>query len=391
MKKTNLRLATRLVFLGCLFLFTWIPLSAQAGNLLENPGFEAPYNTLEGDPQPQVAQGWAPWYTPAPENSPSFVNAQPEFLPTAPDTSRILEGANAQMMRAFYVTFDGGVYQRVTGINSGTNLNFSVSAYVWSSTYDEADLSELDGDVFFQVGIDPAGGTDAQSSSIVWSAAGVEQYDAYNVYSVEAQASGSAVTVFVRATIGQPVRNTQIYLDGASLEVAGSAPQQPSATNTNVATQTSTATSTATATNTSLPPTSTNTPEQAASATNTATQDNTLGQTATAIILAATETQSAVLTATANVPPTATATNTTAPTSTMTATATATLDTGLTATAIVAAATGTAQANLTATAAATKSSNPSPPINDTFPSTINHTVQPGETVSILAARYGSTI
>ncbi len=31
------------------------------------------------------------------------------------------------------------------------------------------------------------------------------------------------------------------------------------------------------------------------------------------------------------------------------------------------------------------------PISDTFPSTITHTVQYGETVSILAARYGSTI
>jgi LysM repeat protein len=54
------------------------------------------------------------------------------------------------------------------------------------------------------------------------------------------------------------------------------------------------------------------------------------------------------------------------------------------------AATRTAEANQTATAVA-GDGEPEGPINDLFPSTIIHTVQWGETVSILAARYGSTI
>ena len=108
----------RLVCTVCFLLLTWMPLNAQANvNLLQNPGFEAPFNTLDGTPPRQVAQGWTPWHNAAPPDSPGFVNVQPDYAPTAPDMSRINEGSNAQEMSAFYATFDGGVYQQVTGLS----------------------------------------------------------------------------------------------------------------------------------------------------------------------------------------------------------------------------------------------------------------------------------
>ena len=60
----------------------------------------------------------------------------------------------------------------------------------------------------------------------------------------------------------------------------------------------------------------------------------------------------------------------------------------MTATAIIEKATATAMAEISPTPQPTESVGP---ISDNFPSTITHTVQYGETVSILAARYGSSI
>ena len=335
---------------GCL-LVGGLPAMAQDGNLLENPGFETPFNTVDGDPPREVAQGWTPWHIPAADGSPSFANRQPEYLPTAPDTTRILEGSDAQLLSSFFATHDGGVLQRVTGVTSGASLRFSVFAYVWSTTFDDLDLSDQDGDVFVQVGIDPTGGTDPESDAIVWSAPGVEQYDAYNEYQVSADAASDAVTVFVRTTIGIPVKNNNIYLDQASLSAEAEAP---------VASDT--------------PVTPSATPITPSATPITPTEDNSLQLTATALVAEATR---------------------------IAETAAAEVNAQLTATA-ASEATSTAQAVLTATAAvttpaptATATATATPtrpgPISEEFPHTITHTVQRGETVAILAARYGSSI
>jgi LysM repeat protein len=402
----------RVLIAGCLLLLVGLQVSAQSNNLLVNPGFEAPFNTLDGNPPRQVAQGWTPWHVPAAPGSPSFANLQPEYEPTAPDTTRIREGSNAQLIRSFFGTHDGGVYQQVTGITSGDRLRFRVFAYVWSTTFDDVNTSEEDGNVFVQVGIDPTGGVDGTSSAIVWSPADVEQYDSYNAYTVEAQAASTAVTVFVRTKIGLPVKNSHVYLDSASLErvdgAASATPTVPTATptsptstsvppsNTPVPPSNTPVPPTATATHTTLPPTATATvsatPISTTQAAPSATQSpDPLILTATAIVAQATQT--AVVAQTASAQPSPTSEDSSLP---------------QTATAIVAAATATAGFNLTATAgavqptatsipaSATPVSTPTPtatrpPIGDEFPITITHTVQRGESVFILAARYGSTI
>ena len=389
---------TLIIFcITCMLIVVLNPLHAQDSGLLVNPGFEAPYNTVDGDPPREVADGWTPWHVSPAQGSPTFANLQPEYEPTAPDTSRILEGEDAQLIRSFFATHDGGVYQRVQGVDAGATFRFSVSAYVWSTTFDEVDLSEEDGDVFVQVGIDPTGGTDGESSDIVWSEAGVEQYDAYNEYSVEADAEATAITVFVRTTIGVPVKNSHIYLDGAALEAGGSA--APTAT-TVPATETETATNTSeppTATDTSEPPTATDVPEEDTATptedvvepSSTPTEDP-IPLTATAIVALATQTANAAATMTADAPPTETPN-----------------PQALTATAIIAGATATGSAAQTATASVptvtplpsntpTVTNTPLPtntrvPLSDIFPGTVLHTVQSGDSVVELAARYDSTV
>jgi LysM repeat protein len=425
MKKSVIHHMVLLLCAGCLFLAVLIPVSAQDGNLLQNPGFEEPFNTLDGDPPRQVAQGWTPWHVPAMAGAPSYEKRQPEY---EPETGRVLEGSSAQLISSFFATHDGGVYQRVTGVTPGDTLRFSLFAYVWSSTGDNPDSSAENGDVYVQVGLDPTGGTDPGGEAIVWSAEIIEEYDAYNEYSVEAQAEADAVTVFVRTSVGIPVKNNNIYLDQAALVSLDGGAVEPTEAATEEAVETEAAAVEPTSevepvteetveapTEESATVEATDVPADASTPTDEPTED-TSALTATAIIAEATVTAGAVLTETASAPvATATddplfltataiiaeATGTAGAVLTETASApTATEDTiFLTATAIIEGATATAEADLTATAntvpptaEATATATPTePPISEQFPESISHTVSRGETVAILAARYGSTI
>lgn len=197
--------------------------AAQGGNLLQNPGFEQPYIAVDGDSTLRVAAGWQPWSV---EGSGSTaINARPEYQP-AP-ASRVRSGVAAQEYNTFFATHTGGVYQRVP-VAAGTTLQFSVYVYVWSSaSFDNPDVSDDPNEVKVRVGIDPTGGTDGTSTDIVWST-DQEFYDEYRQLSVTATASSAAVTVFVRSAPEDFVGTTNIYLDDALLVPTAIAP--PTAT-----------------------------------------------------------------------------------------------------------------------------------------------------------------
>src|SRR5262245_32428114 len=113
MRRPSVYQAMLLLCTGFVLLFAWIPAQAQTPNLLTNPGFEPPFSTVDGDPPRQVAQGWTPWHVAASPGAPSYMNRQPEYYPTAPDTARIHSGNDAQQILSFFAVHTGGVYQRV--------------------------------------------------------------------------------------------------------------------------------------------------------------------------------------------------------------------------------------------------------------------------------------
>lgn len=337
-----MRIRTHISIILALILALSLTVAAQGSqNLLENPGFEAPFVDRGGSPVRSVATGWQPWHFPPTANMPSGRNAQPEYQETAPDTARIRNGNNAQQyFNNDWRTHDGGVFQRVVGITPGTELRFSVYAWVWSSSFSERDQSEQPGDVTVQVGIDPTGGTDPASNNIVWSLA-VEQYDAYREYATTARATSNAVTVYVRTSVGFPVQNTYTYLDDAVLAptVDDTEPTDlpPAATNTPVPPPTNTPV---------LPPTSTPVPPP----TNTPADDPTPTQETGGI-----PTNTIVPT---NTPQPVVPTNTPQP--------------------------------VVPTNAAPPTNTP-PATGGEFPTTVSHVVNRGDTVSRLADLYGSTI
>jgi LysM repeat protein len=322
--------------------------SAQSQNLLTNPGFEQPFSTVVGSPPRQVAQGWSPWHISGGQSASE--NVQPEYYPASDVTDglgvpRIRNGSDAQQYHSFFATHDGGLFQSVGGITSGTQLRFSAYVYVWSSTFDDPNKSEDPGGVVVQVGIDPTGGTDGTSANIVWSAPSI-QYDAYNEYSVTASAKNSSITVWIRSTVSTPVKNSNIYVDDASLTVSTGSGGSP--------------------TNTAVVPTKTNVPPTATKTVVPPTNTSVPPSNTPVVVIPASATP-------AQGQPTATLTNTVVPTST-----TAPIEPSATTPPT------TTQESATATPGGGVD-------NVQYPGRIVHIVRSGDTVGNLATLYGSSI
>ncbi len=361
MKRLFTNQIARSLWLLLMFVLATGIVSAQNQNMLSNPGFEQPFSTVAGSPPRQVAQGWSPWNIGGGQSASE--NVQPEYYPASDVTDglgvpRIRNGSDAQQYHSFFATHDGGLFQSVSGITKGTQLRFGVYVYVWSSTFDDPNKSEDPGGVVVQVGIDPTGGADGSSANIVWSAPSI-QYDAYNEYIVTASATNSTVTVWIRSTVTTPVKNSNIYVDDASLAASGGT--GTSATNTpvvSIATNT-TVPPTATPTKTVVPPTNTTVPV-------TNTPIVVLPASATPAPNVPTATLTFTPVPTEVVPTTEVATSTTAPVE----------------------ASATIPPTATQESAATATPNGGVD-NVQFPGRVVHIVRTGDTVGNLATLYGS--
>ena len=351
----KLRYAVILILLLGLSILVSLGQGSETTNLLENGDFEGEFTELEGADPRNVAEGWTPWHVGRSASSPSFANHDPNYDEET-DRIRLDEEGSAQKYFTLFATHHGGIYQEVDSVTSGTTYRFSIYAHVWSSSFEDADVSEDPGDVVVRVGIDPNGGTDGESEDIIWSTAATFFYDAYRQYAVIATAESATVTVFVESTVGEPRANNYIYLDDAVLEATSdttvvSEASPTSETNTELSGDdvserpTATATSTSTATDT---PTPTDTPEPSTDRVGLPEGNEQEQQPSPS------DTPTPTFTAT----PSPTATATTEPTATATAEA-------------------TADGTVT-------------PISSEFPETVTHVVVEGDTVSELALEYDST-
>ncbi len=375
--------AYRLVILCVLLLGAAGVLSAQSGDLLTNAGFEAPFLPLSGDVPSNVAAGWSPWNIPASDGMSASDNVMPEYFAASDTvnglslTPRIHSGADAQQYFSYYSTHTGGLYQQVSGIAPGAELTFSAFAFLWAS--DASETSDGSGEIIFSVGLDPAGGTDGASASIVWSEP-ASVYDEWTQSSVTATATGDHVTVFIRSTATAKIANNVIYVDDASLTAVGGAAVTEAAP---VAEATDAVTAEAPV---AVEPTA----EVVATAEVTDASVVVEPTTEVAPVVEVTEAVTEVaptleVIATTEAAPVIEATATFAPTVTPTSEVP---------TAVVEPTTEVVEPTSAATTEPTTVSSPvpSPTLDMTaFPQSFIYTVQSGDTVNDLAARYGSTI
>jgi LysM repeat protein len=216
------------------------PVMAQTGptNLLVNGDFEAwdwtnpgwPFQN--GIPEVQIAPGWRAFHVDrAPEGVSMPQNwKRPEFrdVKAAEYPYRVRSGLLAQK----YFTFGGqhiaGLYQQVGNITPGTQLRFTIYMQTWScmpsatqwNDCPTGHLSNSPSPMHTRVGIDPVGGTNPWSPTIVWSPE-IDAYDQWTRFQVEAVAGASTVTVF---TYSYPDWNdhvfrihNDVYVDDGSL------------------------------------------------------------------------------------------------------------------------------------------------------------------------------
>lgn len=210
------------------------PAAAQGENLLQNPGFEGSYSVY----RPQTAQeradcptgicntvqipsGWSPWWV-----KEQGTDGNPEYKPAAPFAERIRSGGNAAQYFTFHRTHKAGFYQQVN-VPANAVVQFSIWGQTWI-TNEDGGASDRNAPINMRIGIDPQGGTNPYSPGIVWSGM-VQPYDAYQHFSVQAQALGSRVTVFTYSAPQYPMKHNNVYWDDASLVVVNqeAAPPPP--------------------------------------------------------------------------------------------------------------------------------------------------------------------
>lgn len=209
-------------------------------NLLENGSFEGAYNVYEMDPpghpdcqtwdvnepnqyceRVKMPSDWHPWWrdTPRPEG---WSNIQPEYVPSLPHEipPRVRSGEKSQHYFSFWSTHEAGMFQQVAAIPNGRYC-FSIYGHAWSSrTTQSGWLSDPDDHGFLhqRVGIDPTGGSDWRSPTVIWSDERM-QYDEFGAFMIEATAQANQITVFTYSRADVPVKHNDVYWDDAMLTV----------------------------------------------------------------------------------------------------------------------------------------------------------------------------
>ena len=199
----------------------------------------------------QVPLGWTAWWQPpnTDRNDPNFYTGfpslcyaedapagcaawhNPEYRDTAggPQTppSRKVAGDNSQKYFTFYSLHEAGLHQTVWGLKPGQRVRFSVYMEAWSSQSNDPFTSFGQPTMGLKVGIDPYGGNNPWSPSIVWSPV-IEAFDHWELFTVEAVVKSDHVTVFTRSRPYFALQHNDVYVDEASLAVVSGSTQRVS-------------------------------------------------------------------------------------------------------------------------------------------------------------------
>jgi len=188
----------------------------EGDDMIVNPSMEQPYIKQGGTVW--VAAGWTAWWNTGdpPQEQSQGPLAQPEFkeAPISLDAHRVSEGLSSQCWFIGSKVMDGGVYQTIQ-TEAGKWYRYAVDAQTWCS--DNNDPYTDDGEMYFMIGLDPDGGTNPKSTSIVWM-----QWDKLiknfkRITSQQVKATGPTMTVFLRGWNKWRLRHNDVYVDNGEL------------------------------------------------------------------------------------------------------------------------------------------------------------------------------
>ena len=249
------------------------PFSLAQTNLLQNAGFELPYNS-DGS-----ANGWGRWFrVSSADKFSDCVNGyhkEPHWSAETASAPLIQAGSASQHVGNSWDTWAAGVLQTVS-VKPGSTYRFTVWARGRGSNDDYPAPSEGGLRMDVQVGIDPNGSGLWSDGDVKWSGF-IQPHDQWQQVSVEVTATGDKVSVFTAGDYGlegvnQCRAHLDVWFDSAELIEVGPpptntpvpqptsppAPPAPAATNTPIpqptAVPTHTAVPTEVPTNTPEPP-----------------------------------------------------------------------------------------------------------------------------------------
>ncbi len=205
----------------------FVPASAQGGNLLQDPSFEGTY-VNRGRATLNTPAPWPIWIADGPRNF-DWQNRSDKVTAFPHNNGPEIHSGSASLnIDGGYVTYTAAVYQQVS-VTPGSNLIGSAWARIKTCNiapnFDNCG-SAVESGAFVKVGIDPNGGTDPNSPSIVWSA-NFAPHDTYMQGTVNATAAGPTVTLFIYTTQSSPATLNRAWFDDAVLEVGGAGGSAP--------------------------------------------------------------------------------------------------------------------------------------------------------------------
>jgi hypothetical protein len=199
------------------------PGHAEGQNLLRNPSFEEGW--YHASMSNFIPNGWSYWFQHrAPDEPRLHWMPEPEFGGIEDRPGQATSGRWSARWFNIWAIHNAGLYQRVA-VPRGARLRFAIWVLSWSSQNDQWLVSES-----WQhrwVGIDPTGGTDPFSPSIVWGRDDATM-DQWVRLSIEATALAESATVFVREQPDWPVKHNDCLVDDAELVVLAPPETAPS-------------------------------------------------------------------------------------------------------------------------------------------------------------------
>ena len=192
-------------------------LPAPSGNLLVNQSFEGGTHFESGDTNGdrRTPDGWNTWFRTDVHNT--CYNLSPHYeLEQHPQ--HVTDQQNSARYYTAYASHDGGLYQRVKVV-PGYVYRFEIDGRAWSTSNP---IVGAPSETFSKLwtGVDPYGGTDALSPSVVWSAENASM-DHFSTFVVDAAAFADHITVFTRSRPDWCVARNDSWWDRASLVVVG--------------------------------------------------------------------------------------------------------------------------------------------------------------------------
>jgi hypothetical protein len=166
-------------------------------------------------------QGWVTWWRKDGDYGTPEVKVIPRVDPYIGPPARVRSGNYAVLYFSQHRLQDGGLYQRVDGLEPGSTVVLTAHAHGWACDEDGPPYTCADPwTQTFQVGIEPNGGTDPFSASVVWSPER-QSPDTYGLIGPAAAKVGPAgsVTIFLRARSRSALKHLDAYWDDASLIV----------------------------------------------------------------------------------------------------------------------------------------------------------------------------